>query len=378
VSLELDEHRLYLSDPVRVESFRRALAEVVTPRDVVADLGAGTGILGLMACAAGAGHVYAIESGAMAGLARAIVAANGLEGRMTVLREHSTLVTLPRPATVVVTDTIGNFGFNGGLFEYLADARRRLLAPGGRTIPAWVELWTSPVEHEELRQHVTFWEGAPAGFDYSPAVEIAKSTGYPIHVEATQLLAPGAMTIRVDPPTATDPIGGTATFTVTRTGLVDGVAGWFRAGLSPSVVLTNEPGHAGRISRRPAVLPISPPCAVDAGDRIEIRLRILAPHLIVAWRVTAISPGGTTRWQKRGSTFSGMLMSREDTARTRPDWTPALTPRGRARQTVLQLCDGKRPLAEIERELLARHDDVVQSPEAAAEFVAEVVTRYAV
>ena len=49
MSRDLDEHRQYLADAPRVEAFRLAIAEVVRPGDVVVDLAAGSGVLGLLA-----------------------------------------------------------------------------------------------------------------------------------------------------------------------------------------------------------------------------------------------------------------------------------------------------------------------------------------
>ena len=54
MSLVLDEHREYLSDRNRLDVYARAIAELVKPGAVVVDLGAGTGIMGLLACRAGA------------------------------------------------------------------------------------------------------------------------------------------------------------------------------------------------------------------------------------------------------------------------------------------------------------------------------------
>ena len=76
----LDEHRQYLSDSVRVAALSAAIHRVVKPGDIVVDLGAGTGILGLVACRAGASRVYAIEEGGMIEVAREIARANGCRG----------------------------------------------------------------------------------------------------------------------------------------------------------------------------------------------------------------------------------------------------------------------------------------------------------
>ena len=73
-----------------------------------------------------------------------------------------------------------------------------------------------------------------------------------------------------------------------------------------------------------------------------------------------------------------MLICKEDIQRTQPHFVPKLSPWGEARRSVVNLCDGQRSLAEIEHELYQRHPQLFPSLEKAAEFVAEVVTRYAV
>jgi hypothetical protein len=71
-----------------------------------------------------------------------------------------------------------------------------------------------------------------------------------------------------------------------------------------------------------------------------------------------------------------MLLSRDDLARQRAGYVPTLTARGRARLTVLELCEGSHSLAEIERTLHERHRDLFATSAEAAVFAAEVVTRY--
>src|SRR5436853_7331941 len=115
ISEILYEHRCYLADEARVSAFRQAIAQVVRPGDVVLDLGAGTGILGLMACRAGAKRVYAVDEGPIIGLAHEVAAANGFQDRITHVKGLSTRVELPERVDVVLADQIGRFGFESGI-----------------------------------------------------------------------------------------------------------------------------------------------------------------------------------------------------------------------------------------------------------------------
>ncbi len=150
MSLVLDEHREYLSDANRLDAYGRAIAELVKPGSVVVDLGAGTGIMGLLACRAGAGRVYCIEETSLIGLTREIFRANDFADRVTFIKDLSTYITLPEQADVVIADQIGRFGFEAGVFEYFNDARKRFLKPGGVLLPSRIDLMVAPVEHEEL------------------------------------------------------------------------------------------------------------------------------------------------------------------------------------------------------------------------------------
>lgn len=375
MSLVLDTHRVLVADQRRVGAYARALAEVVRPGDIVADLGAGTGILGMLACRAGAARVYAVEETSLVQLLREIVSANAFAGRIIPVRGRSTQIRPPELVDLAVGDQLGGFGFDAGVVGDFADARRRWLKPGGRLVPSGIELWTAPVEAPAAWQSLAFWRGAPHGFDYSAAARVAGNTGYPWRFEAGDLLAPPVAGAAVDLSRDThEPWLLEHGFTVARHGTLHGVAGWFVARLSPHETMTNSPLAEDRIDRRQVFLPARAPAAVRPGDRVRVVVRVRPEDTLVAWRLTIEGREQDDRWQ---STFEGMLVDPVELARTRLLHRPALTARGRARQTVLDLVDGRHTVAEIERETHRRHAELFASPEEAAIFVAEVTTRYA-
>ncbi|MBA2506062.1 MAG: 50S ribosomal protein L11 methyltransferase [Thermoleophilaceae bacterium] len=378
MSLILDEHREYLSDHARLRGFQRAIEAVVQEGAVVVDLGSGTGVLGLMACRAGAARVYSIESTSMIGVAREIAHANGVADRITFVREHSLQAELPERADVVVADQIGRFGFEAGVLHYFADAHRRFLKPGGVTIPGRIDLLVAPVESDAMWSQVDFWDTTPLGLEMGAGRTIARNTGYPVRYSREDLLGPDEIVASLDPSVENDsPIHGRASLRIERDGTLHGAGGWFAAEMSPGVTMTNSPLAEERIKRRNVFFPVERPVAVTAGDRVEVSMSIVPSEVMVDWDVTVTGADGTSKAASRHSTFAGMLLSAEDLARTRPDFAPRLTPRGEARRTVLSLCDGDRPLAAVEEELYRRHGDLFPSPEDAALFAAEVVTRYA-
>jgi protein arginine N-methyltransferase 1 len=382
LSLIVDEHREYLADQARISAFRKAIHEVVRAGDVVLDLGAGTGIMGLLACEAGAQRVYSIESGGMIEVARSLCRAIGFEDRVTFIKGHSLQIDLPEKVDVVVADQIGRLGFEAGVLDYFRDARERFLKPGGQMIPRSIELIVAPVECTERWENVDFWNNTTTGFDLSPVRRWAVNTGYPVSYSPDQLLGSPAVGASLDlSSVAAAPFKLEASILVERAGTLHGIGGWFRAQLSEHAVLTNSPLAAERINRRNVFFPIDRAVSVVEGDRVHIVIHIMPTDLIVTWTAEVwekthegsdICKGRFTQ-----STWQGMLIVKEALHLTRPDSVPQLSPRGHARLTVLRLCDGHHTLAEVEQEVYRSHLQLFPSAREAAVFVAEVVTRYA-
>lgn len=383
MSLVLDEHRQYLSDPNRLDAYRRAIEERVKPGYVVVDLGAGTGIMGLLACSAGAGRVYCIEATPLIGLTREIFRVNGFADRVRFIKDFSMHVSLPEQADVVIADQIGRFGFEAGVLEFFSDARKRFLKPEGVLVPSRIDLMVAPVENEALWRQVEFWSQRPAGFDFRPARKLAVNTGYPVRLQRQQLLgAPGMIASLVTGEYPGSISGISATMDVERAGTLHGIGGWFCAQLSPQVTMSNGPLEPRRIERRNVFFPIDRPVAVENGERVRVTMTIHPGDVMVTWTVEVRDPRSASVGKRAirsrfvHSTFQGMLLCEEDLAREQPGFVPSLTPRGEARRSILEFCDGCHSLAEIEQGVYRRHAQLFSSPAEAAAFVSEVVTRY--
>jgi len=375
VSVVLDEHREYLSDPVRLEAYRRAIHEIVQPGMIVADIGSGTGILGLFALSAGARRLYSIEATGMIEIARALAAANGFADRFHPVQRHSSEAELPERVDVIVSDFVGRFGFDADILEIYPDAAARLLKPDGRLLPFQISLSVALVERADMHRQVRFWSERHAGFDTSPALEWALNTGYPVQLNQSDFLASSAEVIQLDVRhRAERPLRATVEFAICRPGIVHGIGGWMAARLSPGVTLTNSP-EGERIRRANVFLPLRSPLSVAPGDRVHLALAILPDQHIVNWSVDHTGANGAASRQTQ-STLRGMLTSRDDLARAHPDFVPVLTPRGAGRLTVLRLCDGTRTIRAVEDEVYARHRELFTSRGEAAAFVAEVVSGY--
>ncbi len=133
----------FLADAPRVEAFRRAIAEVVTPDKVVLDLGTGIGTYALFAARAGA-RVYAVEVGPAIDVARELAVENGLAERIEFLRGRAERLQPPRRADVLVFEDFAPHLFAPETAELLEEIGRRWLTPGAVAIPRRIRVLLGP------------------------------------------------------------------------------------------------------------------------------------------------------------------------------------------------------------------------------------------
>ncbi len=269
----LATHRALLEDSVRTGAYAEAIARVVRAGDVVLDLGSGSGVLAILACRAGARRIFAIEQGHMADVATMLAADNGCGDRVTILHARSYDVELPERANVLITETLGNLGFDEEMLQSVLDARKRLLTDDARLVPARVALVAAPVEAPDVyAREIGFWNEGRYGIDFSLVHAFAANQVRIIDLDQAAMLAPAAPLVEVGLATASTPaISGGARFSVARDGRVHGFGAWFVATLADGIRLSNEP-PLRTPSWRQALLPLDEGVAVARGD--EIRLEI--------------------------------------------------------------------------------------------------------
>lgn len=172
-------HIVMMADHNRVKSYLAAIRQIVTPADVVLDIGTGSGFLAIAAAQAGARQVYAVEKSAIANVAQQMFEHNGVADRITLIRGDSRSITLPEPATVLISEILGKDVFDEQVIEVYRDAQRRLLTPEARLIPETIQLyaligylpveqWPSKILHPNTVEH---WIHT-YGIDYQPLLDL--------------------------------------------------------------------------------------------------------------------------------------------------------------------------------------------------------------
>ena len=374
----LEFHAFCLTNTgTRLAQYEAALAQVIRPGDTVLDLGAGFGILGVLACRAGARRVYAVEASDACAMGQEVVRAAQLADRVTFIHASSFDFRLDQRVDVVVADVHATFGLQESGLSALADARERLLKPGGAMIPSQLQLFVAPTEAaESYNRRVAVWQQTAGGLDLSAVRAAAANRHYPARLAESQLLGP---LLPLGPPLVLGQpdvrrIGGTTTSIATRAGTMHGLCGCYTSTLAPGITLRNAPGDSGTTNFAHAFLPFEVPFEVEAGDRVEIQVDVF-DGLESRWKVAVTSGSGQRRRAEQSTLFAGPLSS-DDLKRDREDYCPRLTDRGRLELELLRRFDGATPAAALREWLDANAGATLASPRARALLLKDSIARF--
>jgi hypothetical protein len=344
---ELKEHARYLGDAVKLDAYDRALRSVLSTGDeVVLDLGAGTGILGLLAARAGARKVYAVDSGSILGPAEEIARRTTVADRFEHIRGRSTEIDLPERADVAVCDQIGGLVHDAGVLRYFADAKARLLAADAVLVPRRFRLFLAPARCDLVRSQIDLWGSGPAGFDLTPLQDAAINTEHYVEDADVAVTTAGAQIAGIDAD-HTGSITGGAEIQIDAAQTIDGLVGWFEADMGGGAQLTNRPGFEGRMDRWCNFYPLSERREVEAGEHVAFSIDV-RPHIpAVSWTFEmgrGEAAGRDSR--ERRSTLLGQFLDPDDLRRRRGAPLRA-SRRAHLLMLALQALDGERSAGAV-------------------------------
>ncbi|HAK56989.1 MAG: class I SAM-dependent methyltransferase [Vicinamibacterales bacterium] len=375
-----------ISDETRMDAFVRALRQAVTADTVVLDIGTGTGIFALLATRFGARRVYAIEPDDAIEVARQIAAANGYADRIEFIQQMSTEVTLPERADLIISDLGGVLPWFQGHIPSIADARRRLLAPGGVLIPKRDTAWAAVVEAKDLYARRTGgWESDVFGLDMEAARRIVTNTWSKGRVTPDDLLTGLERWATIDYAAVEDPdVRAHMTWTVTRSGTGHGLAAGFERTVSDGVHLSNAPDAPDAV--RPddiygtVFFPWSVPVALEAGDVVSVDLeaRLIGNDYVWSWKthVSDQGPSGANKAEFTQSTFFGAPLSPSTLRKRAASYTPTLNEDGRIARVVLESMTKDMSLGEIARRVSTEFSTRFPRPQDALSHVADLSKQY--
>ena len=229
----------------------------------------------MFAARAGAREVVALDWTSIAHIAERLVVANDLADVVHVVRGSAADYQHSEPVDVLVSEWLGHFAFTEGMFPYVAECRDANLRPGGRMLPSRVELLLAPIESDVLfhEDGPGYWKRSLRDIDLSSleSEEIAQALPIKVLVQPEELLAPAQPLLSLDLVRAqVDDLrcSGRLKFRAARAGVLHGVAGWFRAQLSPRICLDTGP-DAPPTHWQQLYFPLTPRPVLE-GERLAI------------------------------------------------------------------------------------------------------------
>jgi protein arginine N-methyltransferase 1 len=299
-----------LANAPRIEPYVEALRRSVTRDSVLLDLGCGQGLFALLACKFGARRVYAVEPDNVINIAREAAVANGCGDRIEFFQSLSTEVTLPEPATIIISDLRGVLPWFQQHIPAIIDARTRLLTADGVLIPRRDTLWAALVEApEQYEQIVKPWQIRVGEVDLSAGVSKVTNLWRKTRIKSEELITDSVCWTTLDYHTVDSPdTSAEMSWSVARSGVTHGVAVWFDTELGEGIGFSNRPG-ATELIYGAGLFPFPRPVEIREGERVEIKLRADLVNGDYVWRWD--TDFTEQKIEFRQSTFYGVALSAE-------------------------------------------------------------------
>jgi protein arginine N-methyltransferase 1 len=368
-----------IGDSTRFNAYAKAIARSVRAGDVVAEIGCGPAVFALLACQAGAKHVYAIETEDIIDVARQIAAANGFADRIQFFQDDSRKVELPERVDVIVSDIRGVLPLFDGALASQQDARRRFLAPNGVMIPRRDILKAAIIEAEEAYSRLTSpWKTCVPQVELSVPLQLVLNTGHSVAVKVEQLISEPEAWCTLDyMGNLGSDVSGKLAFRAKRNGTAHGICVWFETELYEDIGFSSGPEAPVAIYGQ-SFLPWSEPVVLDEQQEIlvTIRANLVGKDYLWRWETEIAAANGGKKVHFRQSTFEGAPVSLRSLRRHATDHIPVLTADGEGERFLLKAMDGTASLQEIAKSAAKQFPKVYSSQEDAFERASELARKF--
>ncbi|KAF0100807.1 MAG: hypothetical protein FD144_2913 [Rhodospirillaceae bacterium] len=272
-----DWHHTILADAARNSAFDTALRRSVVPGSRVLDIGAGSGLLALMAARAGAAEVVSCElNPALAAAATRIVERNGHSDRIRIVAKHSRDLEigtdLAGPADIIVSEIVANNLLGENILGTMEDVVGRLAHSTTRVIPSHGAMPIALACYGDLASQQL---GSVQGFDLSLMNGFAARIGLSPGNRTLELRSAPEDLFSFDFSSGGPFTGDRAAVTLTSTGgAVNGIVQWIRLTMdAEGTTYENRPAPGASSCWSVMFQPL--PCvrATQPGDRIVVQGR---------------------------------------------------------------------------------------------------------
>merc|ERR1719347_2383125 len=199
-------HEEMLKDEVRTLTYRNAMYHNrhLFKGKVVLDVGCGTGILSMFAAKAGATKVIGIEMSNIVEHAKKIVAANNLDGVVSIIQGKVEEVELPvEKVDIIISEWMGYCLFYESMLDTVLFARDKWLATDGLMFPDRATMYICAIEDRQYKDDKINWWDVVYGFDMSCIRGVALQEPLVDVVERNQVVTTPALIKEIDIQTCT-------------------------------------------------------------------------------------------------------------------------------------------------------------------------------
>lgn len=271
-------HIPMLNDQLRNQAFEKGIQQAIAAHGGTArvlDIGAGSGLLSMIAARAGAQSVVCCESvGIIAEMAKRIVSINGYEDQIRVISKNSQdLVVgedLDKRADVLVSEILSCDLLSESVLSTFEDAIDRLVHEDAVIVPRAITALGCVIESDVLA-NCAFVDQV-SGFDVSPFTELA-STRLPVHGKLTpwRRLSEDHDLVHLDLRARRhEGAYQKLRLPITADGTAVGIMQWMRVDVAEGVEFSNPPDEYSDGGWLQVVHTFSRPISVRAGDQFEL------------------------------------------------------------------------------------------------------------